>query len=714
MSDRFKTPINPRTGVASSLRSTATASKRDSLAAELERDPRTSAAKRQQRSQAFTSHMAHSSLERQLVAAQTAKVEIETKLREKDIQIDRLEGDRRWLAEREKEEREEKETERAEREEEKSKTDRELRELRAALSVLREEHADLKDAHSSLSRTTAQTIAAQRSQITSLSHQTALLQEQLHTSERLADERSHTIDDIQSRMDELSVAQADTSRSDIEVQSWAVLREELSRLADHNRKVEATNAKLTRELRMLRERQTSVEVLKEEKRTLEARVRGVEELREQVVRLEGEVQAARKEREEWARKATQLDTPSETPVSVTQSLSSLRLTYAKLLEDHGANVAQLRRREAELEEWRTRDLEARAAIEEAQNNERVLRDKIARLEQSTALAEREVGFLQAFNASYASEAAAQDHHVADEAKDQQIKNLETLLQEQKGRIRALENEVDELGRRPTAPNAGSSLQQLRDELHKERQAAHEAKTALEECEAVNEKQLEAIDNLEQTLFELRGEIGAGRHVPPGVRILTMKENPAQQWADLRQEVMDRLKGENEALIRRLKELEDNGAGQGLRTENAQPGKDLVPRESWEVVMKEKAELEETVKQKEKRLLRLQQVFTAKSAEFREAIASIMGVKLAFYPNGQVRITSQYDLNASFVFQPTSSKTEGARMQLIAQGEGGPQELPQLMRNWVEQEQCIPCFLSSVTLECYDKWKRDREMGIEQY
>ncbi len=48
------------------------------------------------------------------------------------------------------------------------------------------------------------------------------------------------------------------------------------------------------------------------------------------------------------------------------------------------------------------------------------------------------------------------------------------------------------------------------------------------------------------------------------------------------------------------------------------------------------------------------------------------------------------------------------MQLVAQGEGGPQELPQLMRNWVEIEQSIPCFLASVTLECYDQWKRERE------
>jgi mitotic spindle assembly checkpoint protein MAD1 len=70
--------------------------------------------------------------------------------------------------------------------------------------------------------------------------------------------------------------------------------------------------------------------------------------------------------------------------------------------------------------------------------------------------------------------------------------------------------------------------------------------------------------------------------------------------------MDRLKSENGALIKRLKDLESSGvvdvqAGMSR-------GEELVPRESWEVLQKEKEELEEVVKQKEKRLLRLQQVF----------------------------------------------------------------------------------------------------------
>jgi mitotic spindle assembly checkpoint protein MAD1 len=48
-----------------------------------------------------------------------------------------------------------------------------------------------------------------------------------------------------------------------------------------------------------------------------------------------------------------------------------------------------------------------------------------------------------------------------------------------------------------------------------------------EKEEVAQKDGEKIEELEQTLFELRGEIGAGRRVPPGVRVLSLCANPAQ-------------------------------------------------------------------------------------------------------------------------------------------------------------------------------------------
>lgn len=83
------------------------------------KDPQFSSAKRQQRTNAFTSSMAHASLERQLLQIRSEKVELEAKLRERDSTIERLEGDRKLLASREQSEREEKEQEQIAREKEK-------------------------------------------------------------------------------------------------------------------------------------------------------------------------------------------------------------------------------------------------------------------------------------------------------------------------------------------------------------------------------------------------------------------------------------------------------------------------------------------------------------------------------------------------------------------------------------------------------------------
>jgi mitotic spindle assembly checkpoint protein MAD1 len=103
----------------------------------------------------------------------------------------------------------------------------------------------------------------------------------------------------------------------------------------------------------------------------------------------------------------------------------------------------------------------------------------------------------------------------------------------------------------------------------------------------------------------------------------------------------------------------------------------------------------------------------KSKEFREAIQEIVGFKLAFYDNGQVRVTSQYDLECSFVFKPAEPGEDGGpsmtKMQLVGQGGGGPEEIPNLMKYWVEEQMCIPGFMASITLECFDrKVRMERE------
>ena len=79
--------------------------------------------------------------------------------------------------------------------------------------------------------------------------------------------------------------------------------------------------------------------------------------------------------------------------------------------------------------------------------------------------------------------------------------------------------------------------------------------------------------------------------------------------------------------------------------------ELMPCASWATVCQVESELEEELRQEEKRLLRLKQVFAANRAEFHEALSAILGIAVAIYNSGQQCVMMQYDLGAAFIFQP---------------------------------------------------------------
>jgi mitotic spindle assembly checkpoint protein MAD1 len=149
-------------------------------------------------------------------------------------------------------------------------------------------------------------------------------------------------------------------------------------------------------------------VLHEENYALKRGAASADELRETVVWLEAEVEAARVKPEVWcvspfipfcisganlmggirARNAVS-ETPTKTPVSITQSLSALHLEHEHLLEEHGADCAALHQREAELADAHATAYAPLQAIRAAENHRTPLR--------IAALAEWEVGFLKALN-----------------------------------------------------------------------------------------------------------------------------------------------------------------------------------------------------------------------------------------------------------------------------------------------------------------------------
>ncbi|KAH6874839.1 hypothetical protein BKA70DRAFT_1449268 [Coprinopsis sp. MPI-PUGE-AT-0042] len=402
----------------------------------------------------------YANLERQLAAQTTS--ELETNLRQRELSNERLERGTCYSADRETEEREEKEREGDVHDQAKRKTDTGIRTARTLLTALHEEFADLQDMHSALSRLTSQTIASQKSQLTTLNHR-----------------RSRILGNLRAQYDELVSQQDWLMQYEAEQEGMGVVREELHRQAEYLRTLEAKNVKLTSELSYLRERNQSIEILREEKRVLERKSKQDG--------WNARLGTASKTQDTNAINAT----PFSVPISITQALTDLRLTHAHLLEEHGATAASLRQRTAELGSL------------ESQNAQH---QKLLQALEAEIRAAKEDALLASSKAEEAYDDSATP--AVDQVKLDKMEVLEVLLAEYNNELEKVEKEKK--GLRQTI-------------------AEHEQEITA---------QATKVNEFEEALFDLSGEIAGGRRVPTKTRILCMAENLDQAWVDLRQATMD--------------------------------------------------------------------------------------------------------------------------------------------------------------------------------
>ena len=145
-------------------------------------------------------------------------------------------------------------------------------------------------------------ISGQKSQLAELTRQAKFFEDESITWKGIAEERSRKLRELEKEHDALEsrkVSEGPAATDPSTDNDWKVVRDELTRQASYLRNLESANARMEGELIQLRQRNESIEVLKEQKRDLERKLANTDSLRQSVVRLEAEVEAARKEREEW-------------------------------------------------------------------------------------------------------------------------------------------------------------------------------------------------------------------------------------------------------------------------------------------------------------------------------------------------------------------------------------------------------------------------------
>ncbi|KAK2791960.1 coiled-coil domain-containing protein mad1 [Onygenales sp. PD_10] len=547
------------------------------------------------------------------------------------------------------------------------------------------------------------------------------------TLDELQADLHQTKESLQVTQDKLTQREADVGTLETEnirlrsegtdSETLNVLKRELSEQLSQVKRLES-------ELRPLRKSQKNVEVVEEQKKALENQLHLMQGVEIELRNVQIQNQVLEDERRSWT-SLLQVDGQEaefESPEEVARALVQARIENASLLDKVGTIQTEVADKAESIKSLESekiglqKEMETlRTATNGSAANNADTRAK-TRLERQRVLAIREVEYLRAQLKTFDTEETTMnaDETTFDQQKSEHIAQLENLLSEHREELHKLHEELskqekasadDSNGprgvKRPLSPaNSDADSERLAVLVRKNRTLQDTLSKTEQSVELLN-RELEATKSHLSTL-----------QTQSRTRILELRSNPTADAENLKLSTITSLRAENRDLLKQLR--------------HEHPDTKVVPLATLENMKLELREMEKTVAEKEKRMRRLKEIWTAKSSEFREAVASVLGYKLDFLPNGRVRVTSMFHLspayrhgdgNAGADSRGPGSMGDGEENSIIFDGEngtmkisGGPNslfamEIRNLIKFWVEERKDIPCFLAAMTLDFYDKTTR---------
>lgn len=515
-----------------------------------------------------------------------------------------------------------------------------------------------------------------------------------------------------------------------DAEELAVLKRELSEQVSHIRELETTGREQGAELQYLRKVQKNVEVVQEQKRSLENQLMAMKDLEAEVGTLQIQKQVLEDERQSWTSLLENNNQSAEfdSPEAVVKALAEAQIEVATLVDRLGTVDAQF--------------LERDEAIRILENDKATLRQEIeklrvasssangssaapaaaearakSRLERQRVLAVKEVEYLRAQLKAFDEEEITMNEDKSyDEQKAEQIAQLQKIVDEYRNELQTAH---EELSKREAPPPPAQDDGQARGTKRPLSSAEGEVDSErLSVLTRKNRKLQEALSKAEQATTLGRRELDAAKSQIKSLksksrtRVLELRDNPTAEAEKIKMSTLTTLRSENQALLAQLR-----GENSGVKA---------VPVSTLDSLKLEMQDMDRVIADKEKRMRRLKEIWTAKSSEFREAVASLLGFKLDFLPNGRVRVTSMFHLSSAYRHgdgdDPSNSRGagsmgDGGENSIVFDGEngtmkisGGPNslfamEIKHLIKFWVEERKDIPCFLAAMTLDLYDKTTR---------
>ncbi|KAG2415173.1 hypothetical protein HFD88_006364 [Aspergillus terreus] len=557
------------------------------------------------------------------------------------------------------------------------------------------------------------------------------------TLEELQNDLQTARNDVKATQEKLSERETEVANLETEnirlksegsdAESIAVLKRELSEQVNHIRTLETTNREYGAELRHLRKVQKNVEVVEEQKRSLENQLQLMKAVEAELDTVQIQKQILEDERSSWTSLLQDNDQPAEfdSPEAVVKALLQERLEKATLVDRLGSVEAQFLEKDELIRSLETEKTYLRQEIEKLRTSAAAAGGAMAdsrvkaRLERQRALAVKEVEYLRAQLKTFDTEEITMNEGQSqfDEQKSTQIANLEKIVDEYRAE---LEKAHEELSKRETTQQEDAQPRGIKRPLSPAESDAENERLSV--LTRKNRTLQESLSKTEQAMALLRREFEATKSqlkslkAKSRTRILELRDNPTAQSENLKLSTITTLKAENKDLLAQLR-----GNHQDVK---------VVPVSTLESMKLEIQDMERVVADKEKRMRRLKEIWTAKSSEFREAVASLLGYKLDFLPNGRVRVTSMFHLSPAYRHGDPGAASDsrgpgsmgnGEENSIIFDGEngtmkisGGPNslfamEIKHLIKFWVEERKDIPCFLAAMTLDFYDKTTRAARM-----
>ncbi|KAF2083750.1 MAD-domain-containing protein [Saccharata proteae CBS 121410] len=524
--------------------------------------------------------------------------------------------------------------------------------------------------------------------------------------------REQEVSEMEARILELKAAAGDQ-------ETLAVIKRELSEQVSHIRKLESANRDQAAQLKEYRKTHKAIEVVEEEKRVLESKVRMMEDLRREIAEVELQRQILVDEKRAWTsyldNQTEEGEVAFESPEDLARAFVRERLEGATMLERIGKVTSELEGKDdvirgledekaklvAEMDKLRT------VSIANGGASGGGIDPKIkTRLERQRTLAVKEVEYLRAQLKAMDTEEQEFTPESFDAEKSKRVQELEELVDEYRKELQDLHTQLSaaeeraKQGQQQPEPATGNK----RPRTEVDGDADNDGETdRLAELKKKNRHLQDGINKLETANKVLASDLSAVQHQlktlkkSQSQRVLQLRSNPTADAEALKLSTVRTLRAENEALLQKVRGGTTNGGDEAA----------MVPLSSLDAKEDVIRELEHAAKEREKRIARLKQLWTAKSAEFREAVASILGWKLDFMPNGRVRVTSVYNPGKeggeeaegnSIVFdgERGTMKVSGGERSVFAQ------EIRGVIEEWVEGRKCVPGFLAALTCEFWGR------------